>query len=103
MNAELFNYHCWINESNATTLKKSMTDLLRLADFEVLGQIDHHFIPQGYTSVWLLGESHLAIHSYPEHNTAYIELTSCAQDKNKIFTDGLSSLFTLSRVNENNT
>ena len=100
MKAELFNYHCWINESNTDVLKKSMDSLLLKADFEILGQIDHHFNPQGYTSVWLLGESHLAIHSYPEHNTCYIELTSCAQDKNQLFIDGLNSLHNVSRENE---
>ena len=100
MKAELFNYHCWIDQSGADLLKTAMHDLLLKAEFEILGQVDHHFQPQGYTALWLLGESHLAIHTYPEHNTCYVELTSCAIDKNQIFIDGLGEVFEVSRVNE---
>jgi len=98
--AELFNYHCWINESNTDLLKTTINTLLLKAQFEILGQLDHHFQPQGYTALWLLGESHLAIHTYPEHNTCYVELTSCAIDKNQIFITGLGEKFVISRVNE---
>lgn len=100
MKAELFNYHCWIDQSDAKALNAAMHKLLVQAEFEILGQIDHHFEPQGYTSLWLLGESHLAIHTYPEHNTCYVELTSCALNKNQIFIDGLGEIFVVSRENE---
>jgi S-adenosylmethionine decarboxylase len=62
-----------------------MQDLLEQCDFEILGFIDHHFQPQGYTCLWLLGESHLAVHTYPEHAKSYIELTSCVEPKNQLF------------------
>ena len=99
MKAELFNFRCWINESETSLLKKSMHAILVKCDFEILGQIDHQFKPQGYTALWLLGESHLAIHTYPEHNTTYIELTSCACDKNQIFIDEIKKLYQVSQQN----
>ena len=34
-----------------------------------------------YTSLYLLGESHFAIHTFPEENSTYIELVSCVKDK----------------------
>jgi len=80
--AELHNYQCWIKESDPQMLKLELDLLLDQCDFEKLGFMEHHFQPQGYTCLWLLGESHLAVHTYPEHNKAYIELTSCVQEKN---------------------
>lgn len=42
--------------------------------------MEHHFEPQGYTAVWLLAESHCALHTFPEENKAYVELSSCNID-----------------------
>ena len=93
MKAELYNFKCWINESDPKKLKSLGLQLLEECDFEVLGFMDHHFQPQGYTCIWLLGESHLAIHTYPEHNRSYIELTSCVLEKNEAFKERLNLLF----------
>ena len=98
MKAELYNFRCWIEGSKAKLLQSKLDDLLDQCDFEKLGFIEHHFSPQGYTCLWLLGESHLAIHTYPEHKKAYIELTSCAQEKNTLFKYLLQTKFTIIKV-----
>ena len=85
MKPELFNYKVWIDEANPKNLKSFFESTLESCEFEILGFMDHHFQPQGYTCIWLLGESHLAIHTYPEHNKSYIELTSCSSVKNLKF------------------
>ena len=95
MKAELYNTTHWVNESDAKTLRNQIKNILEICDFEILGFIDHHFEPQGYTCIWLLGESHLAIHTYPEHNKAYIELTSCVLSKNQLFDQLLPERFTV--------
>lgn len=41
---------------------------------------EHHFSPQGYTALWLLSESHFAVHTFPEFGRTYIELSSCNLD-----------------------
>lgn len=87
MKAELYNYKAWVAESTPQALKELGNDLLEACKFEVLGFMEHHFQPQGYTCLWLLGESHLAIHTYPEHSKSYIELTSCVASKNMAFKD----------------
>ncbi|MBL4705433.1 MAG: S-adenosylmethionine decarboxylase [Flavobacteriales bacterium] len=96
MEAKLYNYQCWVKESRSDELKKKLADLLSVCEFEVLGFMEHHFKPQGYTCIWLLGESHLAVHTYPEHNSAYIELTSCIASKNIDFQDRLKGIFEVS-------
>lgn len=52
-------------------------NLLRRSGFNVLNVLEHHFHPQGYTALWLLSESHFAVHTFPEFGRTYIELSSC--------------------------
>jgi S-adenosylmethionine decarboxylase len=54
---------------------------LKEAGFTILLFNEHHFPEQGYTCFWLLGESHLAIHTFPESGKSYIELSSCNKEK----------------------
>lgn len=51
--------------------------ILRRSGFNVLNVSEHHFQPQGYTALWLLCESHFAVHTFPEFGRSYIELSSC--------------------------
>lgn len=48
-----------------------------LAKTTVLGSIEKSFEPQGFTIVLLLAESHLSLHTWPEHTFASIDLYSC--------------------------
>lgn len=91
--AELFNFRCWVDEASTSKLKNNLNQILIDIDFELLGFVEHHFTPQGYTAVWLLGESHLAIHTYPEHGKTYIELTSCSKEKNNLFEQQIQDNF----------
>lgn len=77
MKAEIYNHHDWIEETKPDKLQHYFKDLLQQSGFEILGFMEHHFSPQGYTAIWLLGESHFAIHTFPEENKSYIELSSC--------------------------
>ena len=40
----------------------------------VVGDIFHHFSPQGVTGVVVVAESHLAIHTWPEFGYASVDL-----------------------------
>lgn len=37
----------------------------------------HHFVPQGVSCIYLLSESHIALHTWPENGTGYITLSTC--------------------------
>lgn len=58
-------------------LKEILTKILKENEFEILKTETHKFIPQGFTIFLLLAESHLAVHSYPEHESLYFSLYSC--------------------------
>ncbi len=48
------------------------TNILDIAEFQ--------FTPYGITICFILCTSHLAIHTYPEHNFAYFNISSCNED-----------------------
>lgn len=85
MKAEIFNYHGWIAETLPEQVKHLMEELLSSAGFTVLDKVEHSFQPDGFTAVWILAESHLAVHSFPEENKTYIEISSCNRTKNETF------------------
>ena len=83
--AQIFNHQHWIEVTDPEVLKNNYTAYLKKCGFNILQFNEHYFDKQGYTCFWLLAESHLAIHTFPENNTAYIELSSCNEDKMDLF------------------
>lgn len=79
MKAQMFNYAGWVSETNPETLKVVFDKILNDSEFSVLSFTDYKFKPFGYTALWLLSESHFALHTFPEENKSYIELSSCIE------------------------
>ena len=73
----IWNRSFWIENTDPESLKARFADNLKAAGFTILAFSEHHFQPQGYTALWLLGESHLALHTFPETGKSYLELSSC--------------------------
>ncbi len=78
-------YATYLRVTEPEELKYMGHELLSKCNYEVLNFVEHHFQPVGYTCIWLLGESHLAIHTFPEKETSYLELSSCNKEKNEKF------------------
>lgn len=85
MKATIWNYRFYIDETDPDKVLSFFNDSLKKAEFMVVNFNEHHFYPHGYTALWLLAESHFAVHTFPEENTAYCELSSCNPSKYKIF------------------
>ena len=77
MTPAIYRHHFWVERTEAEWLKSHFQLLLKNSGFQILNFMEHHFEPHGYTAIWLLGESHLAIHTFPEKKMTYIELASC--------------------------
>ena len=77
MKAQMYNYSSWIDETNPSVLYDIFMEKLNNAGFGVEDVLEKHFTPIGYTALFLLSESHFAIHTFPESNETYIELSSC--------------------------
>lgn len=77
MQAKIWNFSQWITETDPHKIREKFDDALRKAGFNILCFTDHNFQPFGYTALWLLTESHFAVHTFPEFGKTYIELSSC--------------------------
>ena len=79
MQAKIWNHSEFrtLNNEKDNELKEKYTVLLKNSGFNVLSICEYTFYPQGYTCLFLLAESHFAIHTFPEEKTYYIELSSC--------------------------
>lgn len=80
MKARIWNDREWIEETSPSVLKEYFRETLKSAGFNILDVLEHYFEPQGYTAIFLLSESHFAIHTFPEFGKTYIELSSCNKD-----------------------
>ena len=46
-------------------------------DFTILNRLEHQFEPEGISLVYLLAESHLTIHTFPEKSYIALDLYTC--------------------------
>lgn len=89
MKAQMFNYNNWVKETNHYKLRQKYNELLKSSGFGILSFVEYNFEPHGYTALWLLSESHFAIHTFPEENKSYIELSSCIEKPFKKFVENI--------------
>lgn len=80
MLARIWNSAFWVEETDPKALGGGYLDSLERAGFTVVCCTEKHFEPQGYTALFLLAESHLAIHTFPEFGISYVELSSCNEE-----------------------
>jgi S-adenosylmethionine/arginine decarboxylase-like enzyme len=92
MKAQIFNYSDWVKETDPEKLHLKYKNMLLKAGFQVIQDLDYHFEPYGYSALFLLAESHFAIHTFPEENKTYIELSSCVEDKYNRFVSAHKSV-----------
>ena len=58
-------------------IKSIMLAAANEAGATVLGESFHQFSPQGVSGVILIAESHLSIHTWPEHGYAGADIFTC--------------------------
>lgn len=87
--AVVYNFQQWISLTEPKVLEKEFSELLSISGYRVLNFMEHHFPNGGYTCLWLLAESHLAIHTFISDGKTYIELSGC----NKVMNEKFRSAF----------
>ena len=63
-------------------LKLMCKDLCIENNYTILGELDYEFHPQGCSFMFLLSESHLSVHTFPEKNHLAFDLYTCRQYEN---------------------
>lgn len=77
---------CDIENIRNIALLNSMSEIRSVLDticsmnsFSVLGKLEHQFEPQGCSLVYLLSESHISIHTFPEKNYIAMDVYTCRE------------------------
>jgi S-adenosylmethionine decarboxylase len=60
-------------------LEAHLLEAAKAARCEVLGSLKHRFQPQGASVVVLVAESHLSVHTWPEHGYASVDILTCGE------------------------
>ena len=68
--------------NNKTSLQTLCKEICVNHDFTILGELEKEFIPQGFSFIFLLSESHLSIHTFPERQHLSFDLYTCRQYEN---------------------
>ena len=74
--AEYFECECTYLDSEAA-IRNLMLEAASRSGATIVGNIFHHFSPQGVSGVVVIAESHLAIHTWPEFRYASVDLFTC--------------------------
>lgn len=77
MKAQMRRWCGWTGVTDPETLVEWAVERLEYAGFNIINEMSHHFSPFGFTALFLLAESHFAIHTFPEESKTYLELSSC--------------------------
>ena len=73
-NSELLN--------NMEELNLVMREICKTNEFTILNEIEHQFSPIGCSFLFLLSESHLSIHTFPEKKHISFDIYTCRQYEN---------------------
>lgn len=60
-------------------MKKIMDSIVDAYHFNVINKACHQFEPVGATCVYLLSESHISCHTYPERRSCYMDIFCCSE------------------------
>ena len=67
--------------NNLDKIKELLDFICKTNDFSVLEKVDYLFHPQGLTILYLLSESHISIHTFPEKKYIAFDLYTCREYK----------------------
>jgi len=63
-------------------IREAMLDAAKRANATIVADVFHRFNPHGISGVVVIAESHVAIHTWPEHRCASVDVFSCSDKMN---------------------
>ncbi|MCB0352966.1 MAG: adenosylmethionine decarboxylase [Bdellovibrionales bacterium] len=64
------------------TIRPALVRAAKAGNASIVGEQFHQFTPFGVTGVLLLAESHISIHTWPEHALAAVDIFTCGDTMN---------------------
>lgn len=69
-------------------------EIINHLNLKVVKKTSHLFSPKGITLAYILSESHLIIHTWPEFTTVHIDMVTCTYREIEEFKTSVNSAFT---------
>lgn len=69
--------------NNISQLKELLNNICSKYSYTILNKIEHIFEPQGCTILYMLSESHISIHTFPEKAYIAFDLYTCRPYENE--------------------
>lgn len=66
----------WLD--SVESMRAALGDAVRAGGFTLLEVVARPFSPHGVTACAIVGESHLALHSWPEEGRLFVDIASCS-------------------------
>jgi len=63
--------------NNQELVRAALLEAAKRANATIVTDIFHTFNPQGISGVIVIAESHIAVHTWPEHGCASVDVFSC--------------------------
>lgn len=63
--------------NDISQLKNLLDNICEKHNYTILQKTEHIFEPQGYTILYMLSESHISIHTFPEKEYIAFDLYTC--------------------------
>jgi len=79
-------------------VRKAVTIAVVEAGATLLDYIDHQFDPQGITALALLAESHISVHTWPEHGRYAADVFTCGDCDAAAGADALMAMLGVGEV-----
>ena len=79
MNVDIINCRCNFSLDDEIKIKNILQNIVKAIKVNVEKTMVKKFKPHGLTIVLSLSESHLSYHSWPEFNTAFIDIFTCGK------------------------
>ncbi len=72
-------YQCNEDLSNTSLIQEIMVEAANQAGATIVDERFHTFSPQGVSGMVIIKESHLSIHTWPEHCFASVDIYTCGE------------------------
>lgn len=69
------------NLNSHEVVERALRDVVEAIDVTLLDLKIYPFSPQGITGAAIVAESHIIIHTWPEHGYAAIDIFTCGQER----------------------
>lgn len=80
-------------ENSVEKIEEITQSIVGDLDLNIVKKLIHMFSPQGITLVYILSESHLIIHTWPESGIVHVDIVTCSPRTEKEFENSLKYAF----------